>query len=78
MVKQLDFLNTERKAKTFLKRLAPEDTQFTFQTFDDGVKNDKKLVHVLHGTLDKHLQKLIQKLQLYGVEHIPLLRRSLA
>ena len=60
MVKQLDFLNTERKAKTFLKRLAPEDTQFTFQTFDDGVKNDKKLVHVLHGTLDKHLQKLIQ------------------
>ena len=57
---QLDYMNTERKAKAFLKRLAPNTSHFTFQTFDDSVDKDRKLSRIFNGTLDKHLRTLTQ------------------
>ena len=45
-------------AALFLDALDPQG-KFTFQTFDDDEsRKDKKLVRVLHGTLDKHATTL--------------------
>ena len=41
------------EAARFLKLLDPAATSFTFQTFADGKKSNKKLARILHGTLDE-------------------------
>ncbi|SFK03250.1 DUF5906 domain-containing protein [Methylocapsa palsarum] len=46
------------EAERFLHWLDPSMDQFTFQTFDDSAKKDKRLAHVLNGSLDQHWGKL--------------------
>jgi hypothetical protein len=42
-------------ASEFLRALAPDETEFTFQTFDDRKVNPRRnLARVLHGSLDEH------------------------
>lgn len=49
------------QAQQFLQALDPTTERFTFQTFDDNSsRKDKKLAVVLHGTLEQHLDQLIQ------------------
>lgn len=48
------------EAARFLKSLDPRATSFTFQTFDDNKeRKDARLVHVLHGTLEQHWDRLV-------------------
>lgn len=47
------------QAQRFLAALAPGETRFTFQTFDDMKgRKDRSLARILHGTLDEHLDEL--------------------
>ena len=51
----LDFI----EAHAFLKRLDPTAETFTFQTFDDHkTRRDKRLVSVIHGTLEASWETL--------------------
>ncbi len=45
-------------ARAFLAELAPGETNFSFQTFDDGQSKRTELVHVFHGSLDSHFPEL--------------------
>lgn len=52
-----DLKETER----FLQALDPATATFTFQTFDDNRdRHDKRLVRLLHGTLEQHASTLQQ------------------
>ena len=45
--------------EAFLNAIAPGETEFTFQTFDDKKDGHRSnLAHVLHGTLDEHWSTL--------------------
>ncbi len=44
-------------AARFLRRLDPDAEAFTFQTWADG-KDDRRLVRLLHGSLDEHADEL--------------------
>ena len=47
-------------AASFLNRLDPNTTEFTFQTFDDNKeRKDKNLTRVLNGTLENNLAVLV-------------------
>lgn len=47
------------QARRFLAALAPGETRFTFQTFDDKKeRKDRALARILQGTLDEHLPEL--------------------
>ena len=52
-------------AHKHLEGLAPGETVFTFQTFDDNSdRNDRSLLQILHGSFDKHaatLERLNQR-----------------
>src|SRR2546430_12265163 len=48
-----------REAERFLNLLDEGATEFTFQTFDDNAdRKDRKLTHILHGTLEEHAETL--------------------
>ena len=56
---RMGILPDQREAERFLKRLAPRDLAFTFQTFDDNKgRGDRKLAHVTHGRMDQLLPLL--------------------
>lgn len=48
------------QAEQFLDLLAPGETEFTFQTFDDSNSKDPCKAKVLHGTLAQHADSLIR------------------
>ena len=57
-------LNPDKaQAIAYLKKLAPGETRFTFQTLAEGSNKHKtKLLNrMLHGTLDQHWHTLVQK-----------------
>lgn len=53
-------LNIDVKmAISYLYRLAPGNSDFTFQTFDDSHLKSRAKASVLHGTFDQHADELI-------------------
>lgn len=45
-------------AQSFLTALDEDSDAWTFQTFDDGPEKSKKLIRVLHGSLERHADEL--------------------
>jgi len=48
------------QANEFLKLLDPNTTQFTFQTFDNTDNRNPSLIHIFHGSLSQHWERLCQ------------------
>jgi hypothetical protein len=46
------------QAHNFLAALAPGETDFTFQTFDDSEAKRPELARVMHGSLAEHFPEL--------------------